>query len=364
MFRSDRERLNSKTEGNALPREFGPVSVLCALAIMGSGLLSAAPVRAAAHHAIPVRCTKRNVATGTVSFPYWRFPGNLSPYRYSGEDFVLLPAMFDDLFDWDKNGKLVPVMASQIPTRANGGVRDGGKTVIIHLRVGLRWSNGSQITSANIKFGWKVDKLPASGPNCLGTCNVIHSVDTRGPYTAVFHLNRRFAPFAAEALPTLWPTSWPGGWKRGDAKAAARKIGLDKSFNFLSSHYPTNGPYQVAKVVKGKYIELRPMRFYSTLSCGAAIAHLVMRYVPDETNVYGTLVTGKTDFTYAPPTDLGLIQQHLGSLHLDIQPALQVQVNKNADWIPLYYHPFVAIDNGRIANFSISSSTIAQWGVQ
>jgi len=106
------------------------------------------------------------------------------------------------------------------------------------------------------------------------------------------------------------------------------------------------------------------MRFYSTLSCGAAIAHLVMRYVPDETNVYGTLVTGKTDFTYAPPTDLGLIQQHLGSLHLDIQPALQVQVNKNADWIPLYYHPFVAIDNGRIANFSISSSTIAQWGVQ
>jgi len=115
MFRSDRERLNSTTEGNALQREYGPVSVLCALAIMGSGLLSAAPVRAAAHHAIPVRCTKRNVATGTVSFPYWRFPGNLSPYRYSGEDFVLLPAMFDDLFDWDKNGKLVPVMASQNP---------------------------------------------------------------------------------------------------------------------------------------------------------------------------------------------------------------------------------------------------------
>ena len=43
---------------------------------------------------------------------------------------------------------------------------------------------------------------------------------------------------------------------------------------------------------------------------------------------------------------------------------IQVQVNKNADWIPLYYHPFVSIDDGRIANFSISSSTIAQWGVQ
>jgi ABC-type transport system substrate-binding protein len=303
--------------------------------MVGSGLLSAAPVRAAGHQKIPVRCAKRNVASGTVSFPYWHFPKNLSPYRYSGEDFVLLPAMFDDLFDWNKHGKLVPVMASRIPTPANGGVRDGGKTVVIHLRVGLRWSNGSQITSANIKFGWRVDKLPASGPNCLGTCDIIHSVSTPGPYTAVFHLNRPFAPFAAEALPTLWPTSWPGGWKRGDAKAAARKIGQDKSFNFLSPKYPTNGPYQVAKVIPGKSIQLRPMPFYSTLTCGASIAHLIMRYVPDETNVFGTVVTGKTDFTYAPPTDLGLVQQHIGTLHLNIQPALDVehlQLNHTANY--------------------------------
>jgi ABC-type oligopeptide transport system substrate-binding subunit len=43
---------------------------------------------------------------------------------------------------------------------------------------------------------------------------------------------------------------------------------------------------------------------------------------------------------------------------------IQMQLNKNADWIPLYYHPFVSIDNGRIAHFSISSSTIAHWALR
>jgi ABC-type transport system substrate-binding protein len=40
---------------------------------------------------------------------------------------------------------------------------------------------------------------------------------------------------------------------------------------------------------------------------------------------------------------------------------VQMQVNKNADWIPLYFHPFVSVDDGRIGNFSISPLSIAKW---
>ena len=39
----------------------------------------------------------------------------------------------------------------------DGGIKDGGKTIIIRLKRGLRWSKGSEITSADVRFGWRVD---------------------------------------------------------------------------------------------------------------------------------------------------------------------------------------------------------------
>jgi ABC-type transport system substrate-binding protein len=271
------------------------------------------------------RCPKRNVAHRTISFPYWHFPSNLSPDRYSGEDYVFLNALFDDLYDWNAKGGLVPVDAVRIPTKQNGDVRDNGLTVIVHLKQGLKWSNGTPLTSDDVKFGWEVDKQPASGPNCTGYCGIVKSVDTPDAYTAVLHLSRPYAPIAAQAMPSLWPVSWPGAWKAWDAKTAAFRVGKDKSFTFLGPNYPTNGPYQVAKVVKGKSITLRPMKYYSTLTCGGSIAQLKMVYVPDQTQVFGSVVTGQTDFTYAPPVDLGLMEQHLGTLHALIQPAIDVE---------------------------------------
>jgi peptide/nickel transport system substrate-binding protein len=183
--------------------------------------------------------------------------------------------MFDDLFRYAPNGKTYAMLASELPTVKNGGIRDGGRTIVIHLKRGLRWSNDSEITSADVKFGWEVDMDAATGPACAGYCDVVKNITTPDRYTAVVHLKRPFpeviSPPAAIANSwQVWPVRWPQAWN-GDPHAAALKLAQDPSFNFLGPSYPTNGPYQVARVVSDHEIDLRPMPYYDDMTCGGYI---------------------------------------------------------------------------------------------
>ncbi len=77
---------------------------------------------------------------------------NLAPFRSTGAALQQLFAR--DLWDWDANLNIFPVMAAEIPTVENGLVdNSGGKTqVTYHLREGLRWSDGEPITSKDCEF--------------------------------------------------------------------------------------------------------------------------------------------------------------------------------------------------------------------
>jgi ABC-type transport system substrate-binding protein len=59
---------------------------------------------------------------------------------------------------------VVPDIASTIPTTSNGGITDGGKTVTIHLRSGVKWNTSPvrQVTAADFVRGFKMLCNPAS----------------------------------------------------------------------------------------------------------------------------------------------------------------------------------------------------------
>ena len=130
-------------------------------------------------------------------------------------------------------------MATEIPTGKNGGIKDGGKTVIIHLKKGLLWSDGQEIVSQDIKFGLAVGKNPASGPVCTGTCDVIKRIDTPDKYTAVLHLSSVYAPILAYGIPPIIPHKWnnaAGSWNNDAAKAA--QVNYQQSTTSRTRHTP------------------------------------------------------------------------------------------------------------------------------
>jgi len=51
------------------------------------------------------------------------------------------------LWDYDNHLKPVPVLVTEIPTAANGGISKDGKTLTIHLKKDLKWSDGQPLTT-------------------------------------------------------------------------------------------------------------------------------------------------------------------------------------------------------------------------
>lgn len=242
-------------------------------------------------------CPGKSKPAGTITFSDREFPDTLNPYQYSqpiaGQ---ILNATLENLFQYDNHARLVPQMAAVIPTFANGGIRDAGKTIVLRLKPGLRWSNGAEVTSSDIKFGWQVGTDSATGPACHGSCDLIKRIDTPGRYVAILHLRRIDTSAIPGSLPQVWPPVWPGAWKN-NPHAAALRLGADPKYTFEGARYPTNGAYQVASVVAGSQIVLQPMPYYSGASCGTRVRTLVFHAYKSLSGMIKAAAAHKTDIT-------------------------------------------------------------------
>ncbi|HEY8686971.1 MAG TPA: ABC transporter substrate-binding protein, partial [Chloroflexota bacterium] len=203
----------------------------------------------------------------------------------------------------------------------NGGIRDQGKTIVIHLKKNLYWSNGTVITSADVKFGFQVGSNKLSGPVCSGSCDVIARIDTPDKYTAVLHLKRPYVPVLAYGIPPIIPTKWKsseGSWST--PKAAAQSIYQNVAYNFENSDYPTNGPYLVTQFVKDDRVTFAPMKYYRNLSCGSSLKSLIFAFYSDKAGLIAAAASGNTDVTGGgggyTQADMPLLQQHAGAFKI------------------------------------------------
>lgn len=286
-------------------------SAVVLLSIAAFGFVRPAAA-AAPHHATAAKqsavnrttyCKRHHdKATGTILYSDWEFPDTLNPVQ-TGETVSqeTINGMFDGLFMYDNKAHLRPEMATALPTAKNGGIKNGGRTYIVHIKPGLRWSNGTEITSADIKFGWRIGMNSISGPACSGTCDVISTIGTPNKYTAVFHLKRAYAPFLTYGIPPVWPTSWPNAWSN-DPVQAAKTLYQSNTFNFEGPNFPTDGPYQVSQYLTNDRIVLRPMRFYDDMNCGGYVSKLIFAFYSSKNAMMAAAGSRQTDVTqdYTP----------------------------------------------------------------
>jgi len=90
---------------------------------------------------------------GHLSIIYWQAPSILNPYLSGGtKDIESSSMIIEPLGRYDQNGNLVAYLAEEIPTVANGGVSEDLTSITWKLKSGLLWSDGSPVTSADVKF--------------------------------------------------------------------------------------------------------------------------------------------------------------------------------------------------------------------
>jgi peptide/nickel transport system substrate-binding protein len=279
------------------------LGVIISMALFGfAGRVNAAPVKHTAHKtakasSIPQRCKTKQTAKGTFTYSDNQFPDNLNPYQTTLVVSVeTLDLTQDGILGFNDQAKLYPDMVTTIPSVKNGGITNGGKTYTWHLKKGMLWSNGKEITSADWKFGWQVEMDQASGPACVGTCDVISRIDTPDKYTVVMHLKRVDASFLTGVhYSTIIPKSWSGLWT--DAHSAANKLFQDTSYNFEGPDYPTNGPYKVDTFVTNDRIVLSPMKYYDILACGAGLKQMIFAFYSDPAGEIAAAATKATDLS-------------------------------------------------------------------
>ena len=90
---------------------------------------------------------KAQEAGGTLAFLVQPEPPTLASYvSTSGPIGLVMPKVYEGLFDYDNDGKMVPMLAESYDISADG------KTVTFKLRKGVRWHDGEPFTSADVKF--------------------------------------------------------------------------------------------------------------------------------------------------------------------------------------------------------------------
>jgi ABC-type transport system substrate-binding protein len=172
--------------------------------------------------------------------------------------------------------KLVPDVATAVPTAANGGVSAGGKTYTLHIRQGVKWntSPARQVTAADFVREFKVLCNPASPTGapgyytstivgmkayCAGFAKVKSTVAAINAYvnghpvagvaapnvsTLVFHLVNP-APDFANILAMPFSSARPVEYEKYVPDSAQ-----------LRQHTISDGPYQITKYVPGKEFNL------------------------------------------------------------------------------------------------------------
>lgn len=123
---------------------------------------------------------------GEVKIIYWQAPSILNPYLSGGTKDVESASMIvEPLARFNEKGELFPLLVESIPTVENGGVSADLKKITWKIKSGIKWSDGSDFTSADVAFTAKYCMDPAGGCAQLAKFEGIDSVETPDALTVV-----------------------------------------------------------------------------------------------------------------------------------------------------------------------------------
>jgi len=200
---------------------------------------------------------------GTLSFLVQPEPPTLASYvSTSGPIGLVMPKVYEGLFDYDNDGKMVPILAESYDMSADG------KTVKFNLRKGVKWHDGKPFTSADVKFTIMevLKKVHPRGPNSF---REVTEIETPDSHTAIFKLKKP-APYMMRSFSAYESPMVPSHLLEGkDVKSAP-----------LANNPVGTGPFKFVEWKKGQYIRLDKNKDYWQKGL-PYLDRIVGRFIPD-----------------------------------------------------------------------------------
>jgi peptide/nickel transport system substrate-binding protein len=107
---------------------------------------------------------------GALRLLWWQAPTSLNPHFANGvKDQEAARIFYEPLASWDNDGNLVPILAAEIPSIANGGLAPDGLSVTWRLKPDVRWHDGAPLTADDLVFNWEYAADPATAAVTIGS---------------------------------------------------------------------------------------------------------------------------------------------------------------------------------------------------
>lgn len=191
--------------------------------------------------------------------------------------------LFSPLWVVDDRGNWVPLLASEIPTRENGGVSEDGRVWTIRLRDGVTWHDGEPFTAEDVKFTLELIKNPDFRAERRAGHELITDIKVLSPTELTWTMEKPYAPYASIL-------SWTFIVPRHLLENVAD---INAPADFLSKPIGT-GPFKFVERVPGDIVMLEANTDY--FGDGPHVERLVFKYVPDLTVLYTQFKTGDIDY--------------------------------------------------------------------
>ncbi len=175
----------------------GVAAPLAALLLADAGLAQPRPFNYAP--------TKRG-GGGTVKLLFWQGPTLLNPHFATGsKDAEGCALFYEPLMRYDADGFPQPVLAAELPTRANGGIAPDGKSVTWKLKQGVTWHDGQPFTADDVVFNWQYATDPATAAVSIANYENVRAVEELDSHTVRVQFAKPTALWARTATAHLVP---------------------------------------------------------------------------------------------------------------------------------------------------------------
>ena len=143
--------------------------------------------------------TKRG-GGGALKVLWWQGSTLLNPHFATGtKDQDGSRIFYEPLAAYDAEGNLIPILAAEIPSLANGMVAKDGRSVTWRLKKNVAWHDGKPFTADDVVFNWEYMSDPAAAATTIGTVRDVEHVQKVDSHT-IRIMFKNPTPFWSEAF--------------------------------------------------------------------------------------------------------------------------------------------------------------------
>ena len=196
-------------------------------------------------------------------------------------DETIWMQIFNTLWLAQPDGSLLPDLAVEVPTEANGGIAEGGLAWTVKLRNDAKWHDGTPFTAEDVKYTIELIKAPGFKARTRVGHALVTDIVVKGPHEISWRMEKAYAPYLALLSNTFIVP-----------KHLLEKASDPNTAPFNQAPVGT-GPFKWGTRQPGDNITLTANPAYH--GKGPYLERAVLKYVPDQTALYAQFRTGQVD---------------------------------------------------------------------